>query len=64
MRVYARVYDCQDSTGHGTPPEHRTRSEHTTTGKREEHRQTKFAIGRRTTRQQRKKVKKNLEIRK
>lgn len=29
MRIYARVYDCQDSTGHTTS----TPTEHTTTGK-------------------------------
>ena len=23
-RMYARAYDCQDTTGHGTPPEHDT----------------------------------------
>lgn len=30
VRAYVCAYDCQDTTGHGTPPAHRTRLEHTT----------------------------------
>lgn len=46
-RMFARAYDCQDTTGHGTPPEHQHR-------KREEHKksiQTKFVIVGRSKRQ-------------
>ena len=56
-RMYARAYDCQDSTGHttSTPTDKEYRR------KREEHRQsiqTKFAIVGRSTRKNEKKVKK------
>lgn len=53
VRIYARVYDCQDTTGHGTPPEHQHR-------KREDSGKTKFAIVVRSTHKKQKKVKKSL----
>ena len=55
-RVYARAYDCQDTTRDtGTLPEK--------SGTQAKHK-TKFVIVGRSTRKQRKKVKKSLEIRK
>ena len=61
-RMYARAYDCQDSTSD-------TRRTHTTIkGRNTGKHKTKFTIVGRSTRQQRKKsikkVKKNLELRK
>ena len=57
-RMYVRVYDCQDSTGHttSTPADtghRRKREEHRTTGIK-----TKFVIIERFTRKKRKKLKK------
>lgn len=54
-RMYMRVYDCQDSTGHGTRPEH-TAGTHRR--KMEDTGKTKFAIVGRSTHKKQKKVKK------